>query len=63
MQHRVINKILSYESPPGPPLYTNNTIFVKNLNQLNFNKSCPNQLDHYIFYINVSGKYQNYYSV
>ena len=47
MQHRVINKILSYESPPGPPLYTNNTIFVKNLNQLNFNKSCPNQLDHY----------------
>jgi len=37
--------------PLDPPLYTNNTIFVKNLNQLNFNKSCPNRLDHYIVYI------------
>lgn len=47
MQHRVINKNLSYESPPGPPLYTNNTKFVKRLKQLNFSKSCPNLLDHH----------------
>lgn len=47
MQHKVINKILSYKSPPGAPLYTKNTIFVKNLNQLNFYQSYPNLLDHY----------------
>jgi hypothetical protein len=47
MQHRVIHKIMSYESPPGPPPYPNNAIFVKKLVQLIFNKNCPNQLDHH----------------